>query len=83
LLTPLPGTQIYEKLKAEGRLINETFWNKCSFFDMTFKHDNLSKENAENEIIKLHDEIFDEANTIKRNFHMMKIYKQLPQRWVL
>jgi len=83
LLTPLPGTQIYEKLKAEGRLINETFWNKCSFFDMTFKHDNLSIENAENEIIKLHDEIFDEANTIKRNFHMMKIYKQLPQRWVL
>ena len=83
LLTPLPGSQIYEQLKAEGRLINEAFWDKCSFFDMTFKHDNLSIENAENEIIKLHDEIFDEANTIKRNFHMMKIYKQLPQRWVL
>jgi radical SAM superfamily enzyme YgiQ (UPF0313 family) len=83
LLTPLPGSQIYEQYKAEGRLINESFWDKCSFFDMTFKHDNFNNEEAENEIIKIHDEIFNEENTLNRNAHMMKIYKNLPQRWVL
>jgi radical SAM superfamily enzyme YgiQ (UPF0313 family) len=83
LLTPLPGSQIYDQYKAEGRLIKDVFWDKCSFFDMTFRHDNIISEDAENEIIKLHDEIFNEENTMNRNFHMMKIYKNLPQRWVL
>jgi radical SAM superfamily enzyme YgiQ (UPF0313 family) len=83
LLTPLPGSQLYEQYKAEGRLTNEKFWDKCSFFDMTFKHDNFNSVEAEHEIIKLHDEIFNEENTMNRNLHMMKIYKNLPQRWIL
>ena len=82
LLTPLPGCRIFEQFKAEGRLINEVFWDKCSFFDMTFKHDNISIEEAEDVIIRLHDEIFNEENSMKRNFHMLKIYKKLPQRWM-
>ncbi len=83
LLTPLPGSQLYEQYKVAGSLINDTFWDKCSFFDMTFKHDILSKEEAENEIIAIHDEIFNEENSMKRNFHMIKIYKKLPQRWIV
>ncbi len=83
LLTPLPGSQIYDQYKAEGRLIKDVFWDKCSFFDMTFRHDSIISEDAEIEIIKLHDEIFNEENTMNRNLHMMKIYKNLPQRWVL
>jgi radical SAM superfamily enzyme YgiQ (UPF0313 family) len=82
LLTPLPGSRVYDQFLAEGRLNKEAFWNKCSFFDMTFTHDHLSKENAENEIIKIHDEVFNEENTMKRNFHMIKIYKNLSPRWV-
>lgn len=82
LLTPLPGSHIYNIFKAEGRLIKENFWNNCSFFNMTFKHDYLSKEEAEREIIQLHDEIFSEENSLKRNLHMMKIYKELPPRWM-
>jgi radical SAM superfamily enzyme YgiQ (UPF0313 family) len=83
LLTPLPGSKIYDQFKAEGRLINDAFWNKCSFFDMTFKHDYMNKEDAENEIIKIHDDIFNEENTMMRNFHMVKIYKSLSQRWIV
>ena len=83
LLTPLPGSQIYDQFKAEGRLINEVFWDKCSFFDMTFKHDNLSTEEAENGIIRIHDEVFNEENSLKRNYQMIKNYKELPPRWIL
>jgi radical SAM superfamily enzyme YgiQ (UPF0313 family) len=83
LLTPLPGSRVYDQFKSEGRLIQETFWDKCSFFDMTFRHDNMSKEDAENKMIWLHDEVFKEENVMKRNKHMMEIYKKLPPRWEL
>jgi len=83
LLTPLPGSQLFDQLKAEGRLYDLTFWNRCSFFDLTFKHDSLSREKAEDEIIKLHNEVFNEENSIVRSMHMMQIYKTLPPRWIL
>jgi len=82
LLTPLPGSRIFNQFKAEGRITDEPFWNKCSFFDMSFNHDKLGKEVAENEIVKIHDVVFNEENTLQRNFHMIKIYKGLSQRWV-
>ncbi len=81
LLTPLPGSRIYDEFLTEGRLTDENFWNNCSFFSMTFKHDHLNKEEAENGIIGLHDEVFNEENTLKRLIHMKNIYKNLPQRW--
>jgi len=36
LLTPFPGTPLYEKLERSGRLIEKTFWERCTLFDTTF-----------------------------------------------
>lgn len=83
LLTPLPGTREYENMEKEGLLINKLFWDKCSFFNLTFHHKNFNPTEAENKIIWLHNEIFNEENSVKRNLHMVKIYKNLPQRWKL
>jgi len=82
LLTPLPGTREYEKMDQEKCLIQKAFWDKCSFFNMTFKHKNMSIEEAEEKIIWLHDQVFKPEICLQRNLHMMKKYKNLPQRWL-
>lgn len=44
LLTPFPGTDLYEQLKEEGRLLPDS-WDKCTLFDVTFipKHFTVSE----------------------------------------
>jgi len=81
LLTPIPGTKVFEDLKNSKKLYNDKFWNKCSFFSLLFKHQNLPKSIAEKEIVKLHDIVFNEENTYERNRYMIYIYKTLPDRW--
>ena len=36
LLTPFPGTPLYNRLKNEGRLLNEKDWKTCTLFDLNF-----------------------------------------------
>lgn len=81
LLTPLPGSKIYEDMKREGRLLNEVFWDKANFFNLTIKHDYLIKEEAENKIVLMHEEVHSPQNVAIRGRHMIEIYKKLPSRW--
>lgn len=82
ILTPLPGSRLYKQLKSEGRLYSDIFWNKCSYYDLVFKHDNMSIEEAESSLIQLYEEVFSTENSINRLFYMKNIYKHLPARWI-
>lgn len=53
VLTPFPGTEIYEKLKSEGRLISED-WSRYNGFELTFKPSNMEVEEFEKGYQKLH-----------------------------
>jgi radical SAM superfamily enzyme YgiQ (UPF0313 family) len=37
LLTPFPGTPLYARLKAEGRLLADGDWRRCTLFDLNFE----------------------------------------------
>ncbi len=37
ILTPFPGTALYDRLKARNRLIEPTNWKKCTLFDLNFR----------------------------------------------
>ena len=83
IATPIPGSRLYQNLKQDGKLITDIFWNKCSFYNMVFKHDKMTKEEAENALIMLYETVFNDENSFKRLNHMKNIYKKLPQRWIL
>ncbi|MCX7017078.1 MAG: radical SAM protein [Candidatus Sumerlaeota bacterium] len=34
VLTPFPGTPLYERLHREGRILQERAWNRCTLFDI-------------------------------------------------
>lgn len=44
LLTPFPGTALATRLRSEGRLLQEAYWDKCTLFDVTFRPANMSPE---------------------------------------
>ena len=42
LATPFPGTPLYARLKAQGRLVADDAWEKCTLFDATFEPKSMS-----------------------------------------
>ena len=44
ILTPFPGTPLYERLKHEGRLLYDDAWERCTLFDINFRPKRMSVE---------------------------------------
>lgn len=42
LLTPFPGTPLYARLEAEGRLSHPGVWERCTLFDVNFEPKGMS-----------------------------------------
>ena len=42
VMTPFPGTPLYERLRAEGRLLADGAWERCSLFDVNFEPRKMS-----------------------------------------
>jgi radical SAM superfamily enzyme YgiQ (UPF0313 family) len=81
LLTPIPGSQLYQDLKVKGKLFEDKFWSKCGFYNLVFKHKNMTPIEAQESLIKLYNEVYQPENSLRRFFYMKDIYKNLPPRW--
>ena len=44
ILTPFPETPLYNRLKEEKRLINQTDWKSCTLFDINYRPQNMTVE---------------------------------------
>jgi radical SAM superfamily enzyme YgiQ (UPF0313 family) len=73
ILTPFPGTPLYERLKKANRLIEPTNWKKCTLFDLNLRPlgmtENELREGFRNLGAKLYSEAFTKwrRNTFKQN----------------
>jgi radical SAM superfamily enzyme YgiQ (UPF0313 family) len=72
--TPFPGTPLYARLKREGRLLQERFWDRCTLFDVNFQPKNMSVETLEAGLRWLFAEIYNEDERKKRIRHYADIY---------
>lgn len=75
MLTPFPNTTLYHHLKSENRLLEETYWDKCTLFDATFKPKNISVQEFENSFQSLMSSVYSEQNVMERNSHFKSILK--------
>jgi radical SAM superfamily enzyme YgiQ (UPF0313 family) len=66
VLTPFPGTPLYTRLRAEGRLLRERFWDRCTLFDVTFVPRRMSVEELEAGLRWLFRETYGRAATEDR-----------------
>ncbi len=78
ILTPFPGTALYERLKKANRLIEPTNWKKCTLFDLNFRPQNMTadelREGFHGLTKKLYSDVFTQwrRDTFKQNLRTIK-----------
>jgi radical SAM superfamily enzyme YgiQ (UPF0313 family) len=75
--TAFPGTRLYDRLKAEGRLLADEYWDRCTLFDVNFKPKHMSVEELEAGMRWLFGELYNEGVYARRKRHFMEIKKRL------
>lgn len=64
VMTPFPGTPLYERLRREGRLIEDGAWERCTLFDVNFVPTGMSAESLQWGLVELGRRLYD-RNFIK------------------
>ncbi len=53
ILTPFPGTRLYQQLLEEGRLLHPGQWDRCTLFDLNFRPRGMTVEQLEDGVMQL------------------------------
>ncbi len=72
-MTAFPGTPLYHRLKAEGRILRDRAWELCTLFDINLTPRNMSVGQLQSGFLKLVKELYaaEETQTRRRNFKRM------------
>ena len=74
LQTPFPGTALYERLQAEGRLLRAGAWERCTLFDLNFKPEGMSEMELVTGLRELGQRLYsDEFTTWRRRAFRKKL----------
>jgi radical SAM superfamily enzyme YgiQ (UPF0313 family) len=76
VLTPFPGTRLYDRLKAEGRLLQDKYWDRCTLFDVNFVPRHMSVEELEAGMRWLFEQLYSDTELQRRRRHFIEIQKQ-------
>jgi radical SAM superfamily enzyme YgiQ (UPF0313 family) len=66
VMTPFPGTPLYERLKGEGRLLREDAWELCTLFDVNFVPQRMTVQELERNFVALARDLYSDAETRRR-----------------
>jgi len=76
VLTPYPGTPLYEKLDREGRILTKD-WSKYNQVDVVFQPKQMSPKELLQGARKVAKEFYSWPNIIKRNVRIISTVKRL------
>ncbi len=74
--TPFPGTPLYERLKRDGRLLTERYWDRCTLFDVNFRPKNMTVDELEDGFRWLAREVYNDREFNRRKRHYMNLMKE-------
>ena len=66
VLSAMPGTPLYARMRDEGRLIDPTGWERCTIFDVNVQPQNMSAEELQAGLITLGRELYGEETKRRR-----------------
>ncbi len=66
VLTPFPGTALYRRLKSEGRLLRDEYWDRCTLFDVNHVPKRMSVAELEAGLEHLMSALYSEAELTRR-----------------
>jgi radical SAM superfamily enzyme YgiQ (UPF0313 family) len=73
VLTPFPGTRLYDRLLAEGRLLYPGAWDRCTLFDVNFRPRHMTPEFLEDGLVGLWQSTYNATAFAERK----RYYRQL------
>lgn len=76
VVTAFPGTPLYRRLKAEGRLIDETAWEKCTVFDVNVRPKLMSVQELESGLIELGRRLYSQEEKAERTARFRRQFKR-------
>lgn len=74
LQTPFPGTPLYKRLEAEGRLTLDGQWDRCTLFDQTHEPLGMTRQQLQEGFYGLTRRLYSEEATRERR-------RMFEQRW--
>ena len=66
LLTPFPGTPLYDRLEGEDRLLHPGDWDRCTLFDINIRPQFMSVEDLQAGFLRLVKALYGEEETEQR-----------------
>lgn len=76
VLTPLPGSRLYERLKNENRLLHIP-WSNYTFTEVNFIPKNMTGEELKNGLYKIYKKVYGKEARLKVLRHFKNIFKNL------
>src|SRR5436309_1173544 len=72
-MTAFPGTPLYQRLKAEGRIIRDNAWELCTLFDINFIPRKMTVAQLQSGFLRLAEQLYaaEETSQRRRNFRSM------------
>lgn len=79
VLTPFPGTRLYDSLQAQGRLDPMPFWDRLTLFDLNYQPAGMTRAELEDGLYELFRDLYNEDQFNRRKRHYMNLMRQLKQ----
>jgi radical SAM superfamily enzyme YgiQ (UPF0313 family) len=73
VLTPFPGTALHKRLRAEGRLLSERYWERCTLFDVTYQPKRMSVEDLEQGLEHLMESLYSADERRRRRLRFIEM----------
>lgn len=80
VLTPFPGTPLFERLRREGRLDEPPFWHKCTLFDVNYRPSGMSREELRRGLYDLFRDLYNEDAFARRQRQYLDLLHKLRSR---
>ena len=77
VLTPFPGTPLYQRLAQEGRLLHPNRWDLCTLFDVNYIPQNMTPQQLKQGMYWLSERLYSAETTEQRR---RPFFKNLRQR---
>ena len=76
ILTPFPGTRLYQRLAQEGRLLYPGSWERCTLFDVNFRPRGMTVEQLEDGVIELWRNLWNADAFAERKRHYRRLLRK-------
>ena len=79
LMTAFPGTPLYQRLLAEGRILKDGAWELCTLFDVNFQPMHMTVEELETGFRELLGRVYDDDFVDQRRRRFLKRRTEIQQ----